>query len=209
MFTGLEGKFDIVYADPPWMMYGDPNKMGAAGKHYSLMADDQLEAMPVKSLLRDPKHGAFFIWATCPRLDQAVRTIAAWGLHYRGVAFNWVKTRQDGNVMGAAGVPPTGTKPTSELCLLATTNRSGRPFPLLDAAVPQIIMAPRGRHSEKPAITREHIVRLYGDRPRIELFARQSAEGWHAWGNEAPGTSQGHMLCGQSELGAQEREASL
>lgn len=204
VFNGLEGKFDIVYADPPWMMYGDPNKMGAAAKHYSLMADDELEAMPVKSLLRDPKYGAFFIWATCPRLDQAVRTIRAWGLVYRGVAFNWVKTRRDGKVMGARGVPPTGTKPTSELCLLATVNRKGRPFPLLDAGVPQIIMAAPGRHSEKPSVARDLIVRLYGDRPRIELFARSSADGWHAWGNEAPGTSQDHTLCGQSKEGSEE-----
>ena len=27
---------------------------------------------------------------------------------------------------------------------------------------------------------------LLGDVPRIELFARQRADGWDAWGNEAP-----------------------
>lgn len=176
--------FDVVYADPPWSYYGDPNKMAAAGKHYSLMADDDLMALPVKNLLRDPKHGAFFIWATCPRLDLAIKTIEAWGLVYRGVAFNWVKTRADGGVIGAQGIPPTATKPTSELCLFATTQKVGRPFPLLDSTVPQVILAPRGRHSEKPAIVREYIERLYGDRPRIELFARERTKGWHAWGNE-------------------------
>ena len=181
------GKYDIVYADPPWSYYGDPNKMAAAGKHYSLMSDEDLAEMPVRSLLRDPKRGAFFIWATCPRLDLAIRTIKAWGLCYRGVAFNWVKTRKDGGVIGAQGVPPTATKPTSELCLLATTKPKGRPFPLLDASVPQMFLAPRGRHSEKPAQVRDLIVKLYGDRPRIELFARQTAEGWDAWGNEVYG----------------------
>lgn len=182
------GKYDIVYADPPWGYYGDPNKMAAAGKHYSLMSDEDLAALPVRSLLRDPKRGAFFIWATCPRLDLAIRTIEAWGLHYRGVAFNWVKIRQDGGIIGAQGVPPTATKPTSELCLLATTQPRGRPFSLLDAAVPQVLLAPRGRHSEKPATVRDLIVRLYGDRPRIELFARQAALGWDAWGNEVTAT---------------------
>lgn len=180
----FEPKFDIVYADPPWSYYGDTEKMAAAGKHYSLMPDDELSALPIKSLLRDPKHGAFFIWATCPRLDFAIRVIEAWGLHYRGVAFNWVKTRLDGGVIGAQGIPPTSTKPTSELCLFATTQKKGRPFPLLDAAVPQVILHPRGRHSEKPPVIREYIERLYGDRPRIELFARERAKGWHAWGNE-------------------------
>lgn len=184
MFGSKEGKYDIVYADPPWNYYGDPNKMAAAGKHYPLMADNDLASLPVRSLLRDPKKGAFFIWATCPRLDVAIHTIEAWGLCYRGVAFNWVKTRKDGGIIGAQGVPPTGTKPTSELCLLATTKPKGRPFPLLDSKVAQMVLAPRGRHSEKPEIVRDLIVRLYGDRPRIELFARERFGGWDAWGNE-------------------------
>lgn len=181
-------KYEIVYADPPWSYYGDKNKMGAAGKHYPLMNDEDLANLPVKSLLKDPKKGAFFIWATCPRLDLAVRTIKAWGLHYRGVAFNWVKTRQDGGVIGAQGVPPTATKPTSELCLFATAQSKGRPFPLLDAGVPQVLLAPRGRHSEKPKKVRQLIVDLYGDRPRIELFARTRCAGWDAWGNEIQST---------------------
>jgi len=31
---------------------------------------------------------------------------------------------------------------------------------------------------------RERIVKLMGDLPRIELFARQKVEGWDSWGNE-------------------------
>jgi len=27
---------------------------------------------------------------------------------------------------------------------------------------------------------------ILGDLPRIELFARQSVDGWDCWGNEAP-----------------------
>ena len=40
------------------------------------------------------------------------------------------------------------------------------------------------KHSEKPAIFRNKIVELFGDIPRIELFARQRTEGWDVWGNE-------------------------
>jgi N6-adenosine-specific RNA methylase IME4 len=180
------GTVDIVYADPPWPYYGSTEKDAAAGKHYDLMSMDDIFALPVKALFRDPKHGAAFVWATCPKLDDAVDTIRRWGLHYRGVAFVWVKTRKDGGIIGAQGVPPTGTKPTTELCLLATTCRTGRPFPLLDAKVAQVVLAPRGRHSEKPPEVRDRIVSLYGDRPRIELFARTAVPGWERWGNEAP-----------------------
>lgn len=39
-------------------------------------------------------------------------------------------------------------------------------------------------HSKKPNEVRERIVRLVGDFPRIELFARQKVDGWDCWGNE-------------------------
>ena len=86
--------------------------------------------------------------------------------------------------MGAAGVRPTLVKPTTELLLAATTNRKGRVFPLLTEAMRQVVLAPRGRHSEKPSVFRDRIVELVGDRPRIELFARTTAPGWDCWGNE-------------------------
>lgn len=30
----------------------------------------------------------------------------------------------------------------------------------------------------------KRIVKLFGDRPKIELFAREQANGWDYWGNE-------------------------
>ena len=38
--------------------------------------------------------------------------------------------------------------------------------------------------SKKPNIIRNKIVELFGDIPRIELFARQTVEGWDSWGNQ-------------------------
>lgn len=52
--------------------------------------------------------------------------------------------------------------------------------------VHQIIEAPFEGHSKKPDETRRRIVELLGDVPRLEMFARQRAEGWDAWGNEVP-----------------------
>lgn len=54
------------------------------------------------------------------------------------------------------------------------------------ASVRQVVYAPVREHSEKPPEVRDRIVELMGDVPRIELFARQRAEGWSAWGNELP-----------------------
>ena len=49
---------------------------------------------------------------------------------------------------------------------------------------PEIIQSIPERHSKKPDIVRNRIVELCGDIPRIELFARETAEGWTSWGNE-------------------------
>lgn len=178
-------KFDIILADPPWSMWGDPNKMGAAGKEYNLMSQDELAALPVKELCN--KKAALFCWATCPRLNLAIEMIERWGFHYRGVAWIWIKTRKkDGGIISGQGVPPTFVKPTTELVLAATTNKRGRAWPLLTSRQSQLVFAPRGEHSEKPLEVHRRIEELAGDRPRIELFARAAQSGWSNWGLEAP-----------------------
>lgn len=178
-------RYDIVYVDPPWYYYGSPVKDAAAGKHYPLMSLPELAAIDVRQMLN--KRAAVFIWATCPRLDFAFELIHAWKLHYRGVAYVWVKINRRGEIIAGQGIPPTFTKPTSELLLVATTNKTGRPFPILDLAQPQVVLHPRGAHSEKPAIFRTMIERLCGRRSRIELFARTKAKGWDGWGAENTG----------------------
>ena len=82
-------------------------------------------------------------------------------------------------------MPPTFTKPTTEFVLAATTIATGRPFPILDLGQGQVIMEPRAEHSRKPAVFRQRIEALCGQRSRIELFSRESASGWDSWGAEA------------------------
>ncbi len=147
------------------------------------MTQEDLAALDVKSILS--KRAAVFMWATGPRLPYAIELIERWGLHYRGIAYVWVKTNRKGAIIAGQGVPPTFTKPTTELLLAATTNRTGRPFPIKDLAQGQVVLHPRGLHSEKPSIFRERIEALCGDRPRIELFARRTIPGWKTWGAEA------------------------
>lgn len=65
-------------------------------------------------------------------------------------------------------------------CLIATKGHIKRK----SKRVSQVIMSVREEHSKKPNETRERIVELIGDLPRIELFARQTVDGWDSWGNE-------------------------
>lgn len=74
------------------------------------------------------------------------------------------------------------TRANAELCIIATKGSPKRN----SRSVHQIIFSPIEEHSKKPDEARERIVKLMGDVPRIELFARQKAPGWDVWGNEAP-----------------------
>lgn len=176
--------YQIIYADPPWSYYGDPNKDQAAGKHYNLMSDEDIYSMPIKDIIA--KDCVLFLWATSPRLDSAIETIKRWGFHYRGVGFVWVKTTNTGKIINGQGVRPSFIKPTTEFVLIGSTNKKGRTFKILTESMQNVILhsRPSNKHSKKPNIFREKIVELLGNRKRIELFSREENEGWDAFGNE-------------------------
>jgi N6-adenosine-specific RNA methylase IME4 len=180
-------KYSVVLIDPPWSYYGDPNKDGAAGKEYDLMTDEDIKNLPIKSIL--DKNAYVFMWATCPRLDLAIDTIRSWGLYYRGVGHIWVKTNKEGGVIHAQGVPPTYSKPTTELILVATTTKKGRPIDLINKAVPQVVLSPRpGAHSVKPNIFHDIIENAFESTTnKIEIFARTKYKSWDAIGNGIDG----------------------
>jgi len=178
-------KYSVIIADPPWSYYGDPNKDQAAGKHYSCMTVSEM--LELEWPLANPS--VLFVWATGPKLDAAFELGTGLNLHYRGVAFVWVKSRRlpDGRLepIGAQGVRPSVIKPTTEFVLVFSTKSSGRPLPLFSEKVRQVVMAERGAHSAKPRDVQDRIAELYGaDVPKLEMFARQRYPGWDAWGNQ-------------------------
>lgn len=177
-----DGQFDVILLDPPWAYYGQQDKWGAAAKFYSLLSDDELKAMPIPRLAK--RSTVVFCWATCPRLDAAIDLLRHWGFHYRGIAFTWVKTTKEGRPIGARGVRPSIVKPTTELVIAASMTPKGRPMKIADEGVPQVVLAPVGRHSEKPAEVYSRIERLYPEATRLELFARGRRNGWEAWGDD-------------------------
>ncbi len=60
-------------------------------------------------------------------------------------------------------------------------------MPRKSRSVHSVIFAPFEAHSKKPSIVRDKIVELYGDLPRIELFARERTPGWHSLGLDLDG----------------------
>ncbi len=171
-------KYQIIYADPPWTYEktgGIKSSRGMAKQFYETMKTDEICSLPVRSITQLP--AALFLWATFPKLPDALRVIEAWGFDYYGLGFEWIKkTKTDKDFFGMG----YWTRANSEPCLLAF---NGRMKPLKHD-IRQIVESEIQSHSKKPPIIRRKIVELVGDLPRIELFARQRTEGWDVWGNE-------------------------
>ena len=171
-------KYSALLCDPPWR-YEQKRLSGAAEKHYTTISVDELCALPIADIAANDS--VLFLWTTFPQLSEALRVIQAWGFCYKTVAFVWLKTnRQSGGWFYGLGF---WTRGNAEICLLATQGRPKRQ----SASVHQFIIAPVREHSRKPDITRDKIVELLGDVPRVEIFARERAEGWDAIGNGIDG----------------------
>lgn len=173
-----EKKYDVIYADPPWLYkdtLGGKSQRGATP--YPCMPLNEIKSLPIHNLAA--KDCVLFLWATMPMLQEALDTIKAWGFKYKTCAFCWVKQNpKSGGIFAGLGRWVQGN---AELCLLATKGHPHR----ASKSVKQIVLAPRGRHSEKPAEVRKRIETLMGGSgERIELFARQYPDGWDVWGNE-------------------------
>lgn len=171
-------KFKIIYADPPWKYGGGKNKktfQGLANVYYPTMKTKDICALPVKNICDDDC--VLFLWVTPPQLIEGIKVMQEWGFTYKTVGFTWVKTYKNGKPFFGLGF---WTRSNSEMCLIGTKGHIKRK----SNKVSQIIISELEKHSKKPDITRDKIVELMGDLPRIELFARQTVPGWDSWGNE-------------------------
>jgi len=170
-------KYNVIYADPPWS-YRDKALSGNRGAccKYDVMNTTDISELPVRDL--SANDCVLFMWVTMPKLDECFELIKAWGFTYKTCAFTWVKRnkKSSGYFWGMG----RWTRANAEICLLATKGNPKR----VAANVHSVIDTPIEEHSKKPSCTRDRIVKLLGDVPRIELFARQSADGWDCWGNE-------------------------
>ena len=169
-------KYQIIYADPPWEYTFSGTR---AEKHddYATMKGEELTKLPVRNLADDTCF--LFLWATFPRLKEALACIEQWGFRYVGCAFCWVKRNENsfGWHWGMGG----WTRQNAEVCLLGIKGKPER----MSASVHSIVDTPIMKHSRKPdEVVRGNILALCGDLPRIELFARRKVEGWDCWGNE-------------------------
>ena len=171
-------KYSIIYADPPWDYKGQKQHNGKGGKdtggaikHYPTMTLSELKEIDVASICNDDS--LLFLWATSPHLDQAIELMKAWGFKWATVGFVWDKVKVN---------PGFYTMSQCELCLIGKRGRIPKPRGARN--VRQYLKIPREKHSKKPSMVRFRIEKMFPDQSKVELFAREKADGWDCWGNE-------------------------
>jgi len=172
-------KYTLIYADPPWT-YRDKANDGerGAGHKYQTMTIPDICRLPIWDLAAE--NCLLAMWWVPTQPMEALKVMDAWGFRLMTMkGFTWHKTnKHKGN--SAIGMGHM-TRANSEDCLFAVR---GKLPPRMDASICQHITSPRMEHSAKPQIIRDSLVRLLGEVPRIELFARSQDDSWDSWGNQ-------------------------
>lgn len=187
-------KYDVIVADPPWQYQNDQGKESSRGGiPYRSLNSDTLNNLNLNEIASD--NSLLFVWATCPKLPEALAFIAGNGFQYCTVAFNWIKLNKnsdikyfpsaegkkmpdvvlDGGIYSGMGYY---TNIQSEFVLVG---RKGKMLKRKDKSVKQLVFSPVSNHSSKPLEVNERIERLYGNVSYLELFARVPAKRVGNW----------------------------
>ena len=161
-FAAAGNRMGCIVIDPPWPILGSTLP-------YEAVEMDELRDLPIPELAAERCH--IHLW-TLPNSHHrmAYDLIEYWG--FRVVSeFVWCKPQ-----------PGKGHywRMSHEILLTAVRSVDDR---FDDLSLCSWMVAPRGRHSEKPDAIRELLERA-SPGPRLELYARKLVPGWFAWGHE-------------------------
>lgn len=167
------GPFPVIYADPPWRYDYAEDTTRQIENHYPTMSLDEIKALDIPAA----EDAVLFLWATSPKLVEALEVMAAWGFEYR-TCMVWVKDKIG---MGYYA------RQQHELLLIG--KRGALPVPDPEDRPPSVIEGTRAVHSAKPDRGYEVIERMYPLAEKCELFQRRPRNRWSGWGNQAEAAS--------------------
>jgi N6-adenosine-specific RNA methylase IME4 len=171
------GVFDVVLADPPWQYDFAETDNRAIENQYPTMDVVEIAAYrddagkPIQDVLA--ADAVLFLWATSPKLREALVVMDGWGFEYVTQAV-WVKDRIG---MGY------WVRQQHETILIG--RRGDVSPPEQEIRQSSVIDARRGQHSAKPEAAYSLIESMFPDASRLEVFARSERPGWTRFGNQA------------------------
>jgi len=163
-----KGKFNVILADPPWRYQFVETESRAIENHYPSMELEEIKALRIPS----DTDSVLYLWATAPKLEEALQVLNAWGFTYKTCAV-WDKERKG---MGY------WFRIQHELLLVGVKGNFATPEP--ENRFDSIFRSPREEHSKKPEIVYEMIEQMFPTAKYLEVFARNIREGWASWGNQ-------------------------
>jgi N6-adenosine-specific RNA methylase IME4 len=227
-------KYQLIYTDPPWRTAawgkqpenGNLRQAQAQSKPelvegsrrsrqppYPTMTDAELLALPVGDLAA--ADSVLLMWVLDHKLEFALELGKTWGFEFNTVGFYWLKRTPCDNAWNYGTGYATRAGSVEQCWLFTRGNGLVRADKgvrrLYDDIVfyPETVIHPVMEHSRKPDEIRHRIERLYGDVPRIELFARRIAPGWAHWGNEVVSSPEAAAVLDEPEPRREVRQAHL
>jgi N6-adenosine-specific RNA methylase IME4 len=164
------GQYNIIYADPPWQYEHSISNSRKIENQYPTMTLEDICNLNIHEI--SAKDSILFLWATNPKLQEAMKVIELWGFNYR-TNMVWVKDKIG---MGYY------CRGQHELLLISV--KGGFPPPLPENRVSSLLTFQRKEHSKKPAEAYRLIEHMYPNGKYLELFAREKRKNWLSWGNE-------------------------
>lgn len=160
--------YDVIYADPPWRYNFSKSKSRKIENQYKTMTLEDIKNLNVPSA----DNSVLYLWATAPKLLEALEVMKAWGFQYKTNAI-WDKVRIG---MGY------WFRGRHELLLVGIKGKFSPPDPSLRIA--SVFSKMRGAHSEKPSYVRHIIGIWFKNERKLEMFAREKTDGWDVHGDD-------------------------
>lgn len=182
------GPYSIIYADPPWRMEPWSRKTGlqrAPDAHYETASVTDLGKLPVGDWAA--KDAMLCMWVVDLMYPEAMELGKSWGFTYKTVLFRWIKTSNDQLRMFDPTPKPgfgQGRHTRAGACEECWIFGKGKGLKVQRHDIRREFFASKRAHSQKPDEVPGWITDLYGDQPRLEMFARTHRLGWDVWGNE-------------------------
>lgn len=168
LISQTKERYSVILADPPWLY--DYN----LGVPYDQMTDSNIADLEVWRLAE--KDSVLYMWATFPKLREALEVFESWGFTYKsGIA--WHKITKNGKDYFGNG---HWFRSSAELVLFGSR---GKPK-ITNRSVRNILTAPAVGHSIKPDALYDIIESMFPNGKYLELFARRTRKNWTSWGNQ-------------------------
>ena len=165
----ITGKYNVIYADPPWKYDFAETSNRAIENQYPTMEVEDIKNIEVPCT----DDAVLFLWATAPKLVEAMDVMMAWGFNYKTCAV-W-----DKQIIGMG----YWFRGQHELLLVGTKGNFSPP--LIEGRESSIYGEQRTKHSKKPSHYYELIERMFPNAQYFEMFSRNKfSEKWQVWGNQ-------------------------